>query len=154
MRERQLELLRRDVAGIQAFLDEFEPPANGEPRTALYNDTGELVAIYNFPLPDGLDPDFVDLCLIVNDYPSRPPIGIYVLERSNRALIRQLRRIFNVMNHAAYSAPTIEGFAWICLHYDGDRWRYHPDNIARGDNLRKFVAGFYGRLVSETGGVP
>lgn len=151
MRLRQIDLLDRDVAGVQAFIDEFDPPSNGEARVAEINSTGELVIITNFPLPDGFRPDYIDLLLMVPDYPARPPIGIYLLERDNRALIDQLRRIFNVMHTAAYDAPSVEGYVWICVHYQGNAWHYNRSHVAAGDNLRKFLIHFYNRLLSERG---
>ena len=88
MRFRQIDLfLASDLAGIQAFLDEFSPPTNGEDREVELNSTGELVIVRNMPLPDGFVPDYIDLLLMVPDYPSRPPIGIYLLERNNGELI-------------------------------------------------------------------
>jgi hypothetical protein len=110
-----------------------------------------LVVVANFPLPDGFAPDYIDLLLMVPDYPARPPIGIYLLERDNRALIEQLRRIFNVMQSAAYSAPSVEGYVWICVHYQGNAWRHEPRHVAAGDNLRKFLIHFYNRLLTERG---
>src|ERR1039458_9019334 len=98
MRFRQPDLLQWDLAGVQAFLDEFALPSNGEPREVELNSTGELVIVRNMPLPDAFRPDHIDLLLMVPDYPSRPPIGIYLLERNNDELIAQLRLIFNVMN--------------------------------------------------------
>jgi hypothetical protein len=152
MRELQTTLMERDVEGIQAFLDEFPDPANGEWREAAINQTGELVLVRNFPLPDGFAPDYVDLLLMVPDYPRTPPIGIYLMEKNNRALIGQLKRIFNVMNWAAHDAPTVEGYAWICVIYQGLAWKYNARDPARGDNLRKHLIHFYNRCQSEIGG--
>lgn len=143
---RQIELLKKDAMGIQAFLGEFDVPRNGEPRYAIVNDTAEFVAIRNFPLPDGFSPDYVDILINVLDYPATPPVGLYILERSNAGLISQIRNIFNVMNHAAYSAPSIPGYSWICWHFEGHRWRYNTANVTAGDNLRKFLIGFFNRL--------
>lgn len=147
----RLDLLEADVTGIQAFLDEFDPPANGETRFAEINDSGELVIVTNFPLPDdgGFRPDYIDLLLLVDRYPARPPIGIYVLERNNQPLIAQLRRLFSVMGQAVHDAETVAGYQWICVHYEGNNWRYHPRDLAHGDNLRKFLIHFYNRLQSE-----
>jgi hypothetical protein len=145
-------LLDADVAGIQDFLDQFEPPRNGEAREALLNTTGEAAIVRNMPLPNGFAPDYVDVLLIVDKYPVRPPIGIYLLENQNSALLNQLRRVFNVFENAHYGAETIPGYQWICLHYQGDSWNYNSINVARGDNLRKFLIGFFNRCQSEIGG--
>lgn len=111
MRPRQLQLLERDLAGIRSFLADFDRPANGEARSVEINRTGELVIIRNMPLPDGFDPDYVDVLIMVPDYPSRPPIGIYLLERNNREVIDQLRQIFNVLQNAVHDAPSVSGYA-------------------------------------------
>lgn len=148
---RQLQLLMEDVEGIQEFLDEFEPTANGELRYVALNETGELLTVRNFPLPDHLRPDHVDLLLLTGGYPAEAPLGIYLLERNNRSLIDQLRHSFNVMERAAYTAPTVPAFDWICWHFEGNRWEYCRDNLAAGDNIRKFLVGFYNQLCIDTG---
>jgi hypothetical protein len=149
MRTRQNDLLAWDAAGIQDYLDEFDDPSNGEARQVEINSTGELLVIRNMPLPDGFRPDHIDLLLMVDQYPGRPPNGIYLLERDNGSLIGQLRRVFNVMQTAVHSAPSVPGFVWICVHYAGDTWRYNSDRLAAGDNLRKFIIHFYNRCQSE-----
>ncbi len=143
MRTRHEDLLSWDLASIRAYLDGFDRPANGEAREVETNATGELVIIRNMPLPDGLHPDYIDLLMMAPDYPIRPPIGIYLLERDNGALIQQLRRIFNVMNTAFHDAQTVEGYVWICVHYQNNAWRYNPNHPATGDNLTKFIIHFF-----------
>lgn len=101
----------------------------------------------NFPLPDGYRPDYIDVLLITDDYPARPPIGLYVLNKRNEALIRQIRDRFNAFhNEAFHDAPAIPGYTWICYHYSGNSWRYRTDNPTRGDNVRKFIASFFAEL--------
>jgi len=151
MRERQIDLLERDLDGIEAFLDEFDPPANGETRTVETNAAGELVIVRNFPLPDGCNPDYIDLLLMTHQYPSAPPVGIYILENNNAEVIADLGRTFNVMHAAAYSAPTVEGYRWVCFIHQGNRWRFNHHDIVSGDNLRKFLIGFYHQCGTERG---
>jgi hypothetical protein len=152
MRSRQEALLEQDLAGIQAFLSEFDPPSNGEEREVELNSTGEVVICRNFPLPDdGFDPDFIDLLVLVTDYPSRPPIGIYLLEQNNRRLIGQIQGKFHVLNTAAHDAPPIPGYKWICVHYEGNTWKFNPNHLAAGDNLRKYLIHFFNRLHSDGG---
>lgn len=139
----QNDLLKRDVEGIRAFLDEFDPPANGEPREVSIGPSGQTVSVRNFPLPDGLNPDYVDIALLLPDYPARPPIGAYLLKRNNEALLRQLKRVFNVFDRGFHDAPTIPNYQWICVVYDQNRWRYNAANVAAGDNLRKFLIRFF-----------
>lgn len=145
--QRTLALLKWEVANIQSFLDGFEAPANGERRRALLGSTGEYIAIQNSPLPDGYKPDFIDILLMMPDYPAVPPIGLYVLNKSNAALIAQLQRKFNAFRDNAYhDAEAISGYTWICYHYASNGWKFRGDNPGRGDNIRKFIACFYAEL--------
>ena len=138
------ELLQQDIAGIQAFLDEFGPCANREPRVAAVSRTGELLTVRNFPLPYGFEPDHVDILLVIPDYPGHPPIGLYMLNRNNAALMRRIENILNLFrNMAMHSAPAIQGYTWICYHYAGQSWRFNARHPAAGDNLRKVLLSFY-----------
>ena len=148
MRDQQRVLLEQDIAGIQDYLDQFELPSNGEFRSADMNDSGEYVVVQNMPLPDGFAPDFVDLLLITEHYPALPPYGIYLLEKNNREVIAQLRRLFNVMGNMR-AAPAVKGFAWVCVHYASHGWRYDSANVPAGDNLKKFLVNFYNRCCSK-----
>ncbi len=140
----RLDLLRRDIAGIRAFLEEFGGCASGEPRSAGVNGTAETVLLRNFPLPDSFRPDYIDMLLVVADYPGTPPIGLYVLNRNNAALLQRLERVFSMYrDRAYYKAPSITGYTWICYHYAGDVWRYNAARPEAGDNLRKFLMSFF-----------
>ena len=87
------------------------------------------------------------LHVLLDDFPARPPIGIYVLHRQNAALIEQLSGRFNAFRDKAYhDAPPIRNFTWICYSYADNAWRYREDNPARGDNTAKFLAGFFAEL--------
>ena len=143
MSYREQALLSRDVAGIQAFLDEFPAPANGEAREVAIGASGKTVSVTNMPLPDGFAPDYVDLAILLPDYPATPPIGLYMLRKANAPLIAQLKRIFNVFDHGFHDAPTIDSYDWACLVYEDNRWQYHAHHIASGDNLRKFLIRFF-----------
>lgn len=125
-------------------MSEFGPCGNGEPRSAGLSHTGELVLLRNFPLPDGFRPDYMDILLVVADYPGGPPVGLYVLNRNNAALLQRLGKIFNMFRDAAhYEAPPIPGYTWICYHYAGDVWHFNAERPAAGDNLRKFLMSFF-----------
>ena len=141
--ERRMRLLEQDVEGIAVFLHECGLADNGEERSVEIDANGDLVVIRNFPLADGYDPDFVDLLLLTHRYPDAPPEGLYLLERNNAEVIAQLSRKFNVMQSAAYSAPTVPGYRWICFHHSGHGWKFNRRNVRAGDNLRKFLVGFY-----------
>lgn len=141
---RKLDLLRWEAANLQRYLDGFEPAANCEARIVGIGNGAEYLFARNFPMPDSYQPDYIDLLVIVDDFPAKPPIGIYVLNRQNAALIGQLAGRFNAFpDKAYYSAPAIRNYTWICYHYDDNAWRYRADNPARGDNIAKFLAGFY-----------
>lgn len=139
--------LLEEAARVQTFLDQFGPPTNGERRIARIGDNGEHMYVRNFPLPDGFEPDYIDLMVLLDDYPARPPIGLYVLHKQNAALIRQLSGRFNAFQDSAYhSAPAIRDFTWICYHYANNSWRFREGNPAQGDNTAKFLAGFFAEL--------
>lgn len=140
----RLALLRKDMAGVQAFMDEFGPTPSGEPRSAALNRTAEYLALRNFPLPDGFRPDCIDALLVVSDYPGCPPVGLYVLNRNNASLMKRLEAVFQVYrDRAFYSAPSLPGYTWICYHYQDDRWHYNAASPQSGDNLRKFLMSFF-----------
>lgn len=144
---RKLAQQRWEIANLQHYLDGFESPANGERRSAQCNQTGEYIAVRNFPLPDAYRPDYIDLLVVTDSFPATPPIGLYVLHRHNEALIGQLQRRFNAFRDQAYhEAPAIRGYTWICYHYSGNAWRYRADQPARGDNVRKFLASWFAEL--------
>ncbi|EMK3316324.1 hypothetical protein D8T63_15920 [Vibrio vulnificus] len=138
--------LQGEIARIQNFLDGFESTTNGN-RTARLGISGEFVVIKNFPLPDGFSPDFIDMLVITDSFPAIPPIGIYVLNNENEALINQLSSKFNAFRDRAFhDAPAIPGYTWVCYHYANNSWRYRPDNPCRGDNIAKFLSGFFAEL--------
>lgn len=140
----RMELIRQDVTGIQAFISEFGPSTNGEARVTGVNRTGELLTLRNFPLPDDFSPDYMDALLVIANYPGRPPVGLYVLNRNNRLLMNRLEQVFNLFRDKAFhTAPAIPGYTWICYHYEEQTWRYNARNPATGDNLRKFLLSFY-----------
>lgn len=145
--QRTIALLKWEVANIQTFLDGFDAPANGERRRALLGSTGEFIAIQNFPLKDGYQPDFIDILIMTNNYPAIPPIGIHVLNKGNAALMAQLQRHFNAFRDSAYhDAEPISNYTWICYHYGSNAWKFRGDDPARGDNIRKFIASFFAEL--------
>lgn len=131
---------------VQRFLDEFEPPSNGETREAIVTESGKLLVIRNLPYPDGWDPDYGDALL---DISSLPPKGIYVLNDGLNGQEAKLRQKFNLFKDAAYhEAEAIPGYTWICHIYPNNQWKVDPLNPARGDNLRKYLALFLAKLES------
>jgi hypothetical protein len=143
------QLLRQELVLIQAFLDEFEPPENDVLRRVTLEGGETGVVVRNYPLPDGYAPDQVDLLIDVSNYPSKPPIGLYILINNNEKIIQRIKRIFGdhvFGNHAYYGARDIEGFAWICLHYKDHKWSFNARQVNRGDNLQKFLEMFQAGL--------
>lgn len=144
---RTLALLKWEVINIQNYLDGFDAPVNGERRLAQLGDTGEYIAIQNFPLPDGYRPDYMDMLILTESYPAVPPIGVYVLNKANAALMCQMTTKFNAFRDMAFhAAQPIQGYTWICYHYAGNAWKFRGDHPARGDNIRKFIASFFAEL--------
>jgi hypothetical protein len=137
-------LLRQDVDGLQSWLDSFYPSPSRRPRRAWVGRTSEYVVIEALPLPDGYAPDEIDALLLVDNYPSLPPIGIYLLNNGNEHVVAQLRRKFSAFQDRAFhDAPSIEGYTWICYAYANNSWRYRASAPHKGDNLRKFIASFF-----------
>ncbi len=137
-------LLSYEVAHIQDYLDGFYPGPSGRRRRAWVGSTGEFVVIEAMPLPDGYHPDEIDLLLLVDNFPSIPPIGIYMLNRGNEHLVRQLKNRFNAFqNNAYHDAPAIKNYTWLCYAYANNHWRYNASDPRQGDNLRKFLSSFF-----------
>lgn len=143
------ELLRWEIDNLQNWLDGFYPGASGRTRRAWLGRTGEYVVVEALPLPDAYAPDEIDVLLLVDNFPSLPPIGLYALNKGNDALIAQMRRRMNAFENQGYhSAASIPGYTWICYAYASNRWRYNAAAPNRGDNLRKFLASFYAELMA------
>ena len=144
---RTLGALRWEVANLQRFLDRFEPLLSGQRRKAALGETGEFIVVQNFPLPDGFQPDYIQLLVLVPDYPARPPCGLYCLNAGNERIITQIQRVFHVYRDKAfYTAPSVPGYTWICHHYAGNQWRHVPHAPNRGDNVAKYLADFHFKL--------
>lgn len=140
----KLALLKWEVRSIQAFLSDFDPPTSGGRRIAQLSPTGEIILVSNFPLPDGYEPDRINLLVGVPDYPGRPPIGLYIMNQGNDALIAQLRQRFSAFRDGAYhQADPVPGYTWLCYSYALNKWRYCTPYPSRGDNVRKFLATFF-----------
>lgn len=139
--------LQAEVDRVQSFLDGFESTTTGNCRTVRIGKTGEFLIIRNFPLPDGFSPDYIDILVMTDSFPAIPPIGIYVLHKENAVLINQLSARFNAFRDRAFhDATAIPGYTWVCYHYANNSWRYRLDNPSRGDNIAKFLSGFFAEL--------
>lgn len=137
-------LLAGEIDRLQAWLDGFEATTSGRARRARLGDSGQYVIVERMPLPDGYRPDEIDLLLIVDNFPSLPPFGLYVLNRGTEGVVSQLRSRYNVFpNRAFHEAHSIPGYSWICYHYADNRWAYNGNAPDRGDNLSKFLSSFY-----------
>ena len=146
-RNRIYALLDWEVRNVQEWLDGFYPETSGRPRRATLGRTGEYVVIEALPLPDEYRPDAIDVLLLVDNFPSLPPIGLYAINRGNDTLISQMRRRMNAYeNQAFHNSVSVPGYTWICYAYSDNRWRYNAQTPRRGDNLRKFLASFYSEL--------
>jgi hypothetical protein len=142
--QQKLALLKWDMRAIQAFLSEFDPPDSGGSRRVRLSPSGEIILIANFPLPDGYSPDRINLLVGVSKYPQWPPIGLYIMNQGNDALIAQLRKRFSAFRDGAYhQADPVPGYTWLCYSYASNKWRYNTPYPSRGDNVRKFLATFF-----------
>jgi len=140
------DLLQQEVALLNWWLSGFEPCAAG-PRRAQVSSTGEFVAVANFPLPDGYEPDHIHLALYVNHYPSIAPMGIYLANKGgNSGLINTIRCKVNVFAGTAFHGAErpLLGFEWVCL-IPAD-WKVNRSDIRKGQNLQKYLGYFHALL--------
>jgi hypothetical protein len=146
-------LLQWECANLNAYLAAFAA-CGPTSRGAVLDDSTEFIRVLGMPLPTGYYPTACDLVVIVNDFPARPPIGLYLLN-SDRAQVKKIEALFGRAHmrrdEGQIGAPSIPGYTWICYHYQFNRWRYRAEAPAQGDNLRKFLQGFYAELA---GGQP
>jgi hypothetical protein len=144
---RTLALLQWECANLNLLLN-VSGSAAGQ---ALLDSSGEFIRVLGMPLPAGYSPACCDLVLIVSDFPASPPIGLYLLN-SDRGQVEKIKTLFGKFhvfrNEGQYGAPSIPGYTWICYHYQGNQWCYRADAPAQGDNLRKFLQGFYAELAA------
>lgn len=139
-------LLARETALVNWWLSGFEPCPMGS-REAFLNDTGDFIGIRNFPLPDAYQPDQIHLCIYVSQYPTVPPIGLYLATGgANRRLIEQIKSKVNVFSNNAFhgAEKPLPGFEWVCLVAEG--WRVNHANMRKGQNIQKYLGHFYALL--------
>ena len=139
-------LLQWEVDNLQrSFLDSFEAPKNGGKREAILSSTEEFIVVRNLPLPDVCEPDYVDVLIVVDNYPGVPPIGLYLLNTSvNEDVVRDLAASFNVFDGRAFhEAQSLEGYTWVCYHYARNQWRFSANAPHKGDNISKFLSSFF-----------
>ena len=141
-------LLQKDMRLIQIFMDGFEPMSDGSKRSVSLEANGKLVVIRSYPLPDGYEPDYVDVMLDVTNYPAKPPIGMHLLERHNKRILLRINQIFggHIFEDGYHGARSFSGFMWICIHYAGHRWSLNANDLCKGDNLSKFMEMFFNKI--------
>ena len=146
---RQGNLLQQEVAYLQNWLDSFSASSTGKPRTAILGATGEYMVLERMPLPDKYAPDEIDAMLLLDNFPSVAPIGLYVLNHGNERLVAQLRDRMNAFKDIAFhGAQSIPGYTWLCYVYQDNKWNYNAAAPMKGDCVRKFVGSFYSVLES------
>lgn len=144
---RRQQLLQGEVTRLNRWLAGFD--CVNAPQAGL-GQTLETLWVRHFPLPDGLGLDDIHLAMVVRDFPTEPPKGLYLLSDSRtRHLVQRLRGIFNVFHARGFhGAPSMEGFEWICVGYL-EGWRYDIQQPTRGDNIQKMLLSFW-RLLEGT----
>lgn len=95
--------LLEEASRVHILPDGFGSPENGERRIARIGDSGEHMIVRNFPLPDGYRPDYIDLLILLDDFPARPPIGIYVLHKHKRCADRTAFQPFQCISRQGLS---------------------------------------------------
>jgi hypothetical protein len=141
---RKQALLGWEVVNINSYLATFAPPPTGR-RRAVLDESQEFIRVLGFPLPGGYHPPSADMVLIVTNFPTTPPYGLYLLN-SAKAQVDKIEALFgrpHVMRR--HTPEAIPGYTWICYHYSGG-WIYRPEAPALGDNLAKFLRSFGGEL--------
>jgi hypothetical protein len=135
-------LLADELKRVQGWLNGFEPSPSG-PRRAVLHATQSFLLVYRCPLPDQFEIDEINLALDVGQYPSLPPIGLYV-SNNNAAAAAQLEGHFRrFQDKAFHSAKDLRGFTWICFAYKDNRWNFNARDPNRSDNVAKFLDSFY-----------
>lgn len=142
-------LLEFEVRNIVRMTDGFD--VRQRPQVGL---GGSLQTLWvrNFPLPDPLRPDHLDLLMVVDRFPVDPPKGLFLLSRATHvALIAMLKQRFNVFQDATYhgAPPPVQGYEWICFGYLNG-WRYDVKNPNRGDNIAKMLSEFWRALEARS----
>lgn len=142
------DLLDIEVSQINRYLQCFD--SNKTPWASL-SPTGEAILIHNYPLPDGYHPDYLNMAIVVDQYPMESTKGIYLLaDTTNRSLLNQLKDKFNVFRDKGFhGAPSISGYDWICIGYLNG-WRYNVDQPCKGDNVLKILIRFKGILEEKS----
>ena len=142
------ELLQAEVRGIEHFLAGFQTRL--APMVGL-GPSGETVWVKRLPLPDHMQPDHLDIVMVVRDFPVDPPRGIFLLSSATHDdLIASLKQRFNVFQDRTYhGAPgPVPGYEWLCFGYLNG-WRYNVNQPHRGDNIAKMLAEFWRALEEE-----
>lgn len=141
------ELLNWEITNLNGWLSCANMSAT--PVARLGPSPHNTIAIQNFPLPDRFRPDYIDIALIVDEFPTDAPKGLYMLKTSkNKSVIEALAQKFNVFqNQAFHGAPAKDGFEWLCYGYL-DGWRYNARMPHAGDNIFKMLKSF-SRILEE-----
>lgn len=144
-------LLQFEVTYLQDWLTSFSDSASGKARRAWLGATGEYMVIEGLPLPDGYAPDEIDAMVLLDNFPSVAPIGLYVLNKGNERLVMQLRNRMNAFRNTAFhGAPSIPGYTWLCYVYQDNQWHYNAAAPNKGDCVRKFIASFFAVLEGQS----
>jgi hypothetical protein len=146
---RKQALLRWEVANINALLATFAPLPTGR-RRAILDASEEFIRVLGFPLPGGYQARSADMVIIVADFPTYPPYGLYLLNNA-KAQINQIEALFGGHVWRWGTPEQIPGYTWICYYYYQERrWIYRPEAPAEGDNLAKFLRSFAAELEAGT----
>ena len=136
-------LMAKEVQLVQRWLQRFAASAAG-PRGVQFIPGANLLIVRHFPLPDHCRPDYIDLLIDLNNYPSVAPIGLYLQDAPQYTrMIDQIAakaHIFNSAPHEGAEQP-IPGYRWVCLVCEN--WQINYADIRLGQTLAKFLGTFY-----------
>ncbi len=140
-------LLNNELVLVQRWLDGFEPLSSGRARSVWLGTGGAYMVVEGMPLPEGYHPDYADVMLDLSQFPAIPPIGLYVLNHQNEALMLQLSKHFRAFRDKAFhEAQSVAGYTWVCYHYANNAWKHNSVEPHKGDNIAKFLNNFYTEL--------
>lgn len=141
--------LSLDAQLIEHFLNQFNNPLQLV-RTCIISKDTNFLYVKNFPLPDGFNPDYVDLVFITSDYPNLPPVGVHVAKTTfNNEVINQIEQALEGHVFQQGILPKVEEIPnhyWICYHYRDHQWAFSHQHPTSGDSLSKFLKNFYCQL--------
>ena len=143
--------LAMEIPHINNFLLDFRFSNPAIKPEIVIDDNYKWIGIKNFPLPDEYSPDYMDIAIVIVDYPVHGPTGFYINSTSEN-----ISKVMLSMQHTSappfLSSPQIElpGWSWVGFqHYERQQWYFNHSDLMQGDNLANYVKAVYENLWSS-----